>query len=108
MFKYSEREGTYAAKHLPDNISEEIKGKRLQEIIGLQQALSLQSNKHDIGKAFTVLAEGVSKKSSEELFGRNEQNKVIVFPKGNFNPGDYVKVKVTNCSSATLKGELTE
>ncbi len=108
MFKYSEREGTYAAKHLPDNVPEKVKGKRLQEIIDLQQTLSLQSNKRDIGKTFTVLAEGVSKKSSEELFGRNEQNKVIVFPKGKYKPGDYVKVKVTNCSSATLKGKLTE
>ncbi len=106
MFKYSEREGTYAAKHLPDNVPEEVKGKRLQEIIDLQQTLSLQSNKRDIGKTFTVLAEGVSKKSSEELFGRNEQNKVIVFPKGEYKPGDYVNVKVTNCSSATLRGEL--
>ncbi|WP_057952447.1 tRNA (N6-isopentenyl adenosine(37)-C2)-methylthiotransferase MiaB [Salinivirga cyanobacteriivorans] len=108
MFKYSEREGTYAAKHLKDNVPEETKTKRLQEIIALQQELSIKSNKADIGKKFAVLAEGVSKKSDQELFGRNEQNKVIVFPKGNYNPGDYVQVKVFDCSSATLKGSLVE
>lgn len=106
MFKYSEREGTYAAKHLPDNISEDVKSKRLEEIIQLQQELSLKSNQSDIGKVFEVLAEGVSKKSRDELYGRNQQNKVIVFPKGNYKPGDFVNVKVTACSSATLRGEL--
>jgi tRNA-2-methylthio-N6-dimethylallyladenosine synthase len=106
MFKYSERDGTYAAKHLPDNVSEEIKSKRLTEIIDLQQELSLKSNEADIGKVFEVLAEGVSKKSAEELYGRSQQNKVIVFPKGKYSPGDYVNVKVVSCSSATLKGEL--
>jgi len=108
MFKYSEREGTYAAKHLKDNVPEETKSKRLQQIIALQQELSLKSNKADIGKTFIVLAEGVSKKSDQELFGRNEQNKVIVFPKGNYNPGDSVQVKVYDCSSATLRGTLVE
>lgn len=108
MFKYSEREGTYAAKHLPDNVSEETKTRRLQEIIAMQRELSLKSNEADIGKTFTVLAEGISKKSSEELFGRNEQNKVIVFSRANYQPGDYVNVKVTTCSSATLRGELVK
>lgn len=106
MFKYSEREGTYAAKHLPDNVPESVKSKRLQEIIELQQTLSLESNKNDVGKTFKVLAEGLSKKSDQELFGRNEQNKVIVFPKAAHQPGDYVDVKVLSCSSATLRGEL--
>ncbi len=106
MFKYSEREGTYAAKHLKDNVPEAIKTARLQEIIALQQELSLKSNRADIGKNFVVLAEGISKKSDQELFGRNEQNKVIVFPKGNYSKGDYVKVNVTDCSSATLRGVL--
>lgn len=106
MFKYSEREGTYAAKHLPDNVPEEVKSSRLNEIIELQHELSLKSNEADIGKSFEVLAEGVSKKSASELYGRNQQNKVIVFPKGQFKPGDFVNVKVTSCSSATLKGGL--
>jgi tRNA-2-methylthio-N6-dimethylallyladenosine synthase len=106
MFKYSEREGTYAAKNLPDNVSEEVKSRRLKEIIDLQQELSKQSNEADVGKTFTVLAEGTSKKSDNELFGRNEQNKVVIFPKGNYKPGDYANVKVVSCSSATLRGEL--
>lgn len=106
MFKYSEREGTYAAKHLPDNVPEKVKSSRLNEIIELQHELSLKSNEADIGKSFEVLAEGVSKKSASELYGRNQQNKVIVFPKGQFKPGDFVNVKVTSCSSATLKGGL--
>ena len=106
MLKYSEREGTYAAKHLPDNVPEEVKSRRLNEIIKLQQELSLKSNEADIGKSFEVLAEGVSKKSAEELYGRNQQNKVVVFPKGQFKPGDYVNVKITSCSSATLRAEL--
>jgi len=108
MFKYSEREGTYAAKHLPDNVPEDVKSKRLEEIIALQHELSLKSNESDIGKVFEVLAEGVSKKSIDELYGRNQQNKVIVFPKGNYKPGDFVNVKVTACSSATLRGELID
>ncbi|MFO7864600.1 MAG: tRNA (N6-isopentenyl adenosine(37)-C2)-methylthiotransferase MiaB [Salinivirgaceae bacterium] len=108
MFKYSEREGTYAAKNLPDNVSEEVKSRRLKEIIDLQQELSKQSNEADVGKTFTVLAEGTSKKSDTELFGRNEQNKVVIFPKGNYKPGDYANVKVVSCSSATLRGELVK
>ncbi len=104
MFKYSERPGTYAAKNLPDNIPDEIKGKRLQEIIALQNSLSLKSNRADIGKVFEVLAEGLSKKSDQELFGRTSQNKVVVFPKQGFKAGDKVTVKITSCSSATLIG----
>lgn len=104
MFKYSERPGTYASKHLPDDISEEVKTKRLQEIIELQNKLSIQSNQNDIGKVFEVLVEGTSKRSKEELFGRTSQNKVVVFPKKNYNTGDFVSVKVTEVSSATLKG----
>jgi len=108
MFKYSERPGTYAAKNLPDDISEEIKSRRLQEIIALQQELSIQQNQKDIGKTFEVLAEGTSKKSQEELFGRTSQNKVVVFPKKDFTAGNLVKVKIRDCTSATLKGDLID
>ncbi|MGV8828037.1 MAG: tRNA (N6-isopentenyl adenosine(37)-C2)-methylthiotransferase MiaB [Breznakibacter sp.] len=108
MFKYSERPGTYASKHLPDDISEEVKTRRLQEIIELQGQLSLQSNLKDIGKSFEVLAEGTSKKSKEELYGRTSQNKVVVFPKGNYAPGDFIKVKITAATQATLIGELIQ
>nr|WP_321453206.1 tRNA (N6-isopentenyl adenosine(37)-C2)-methylthiotransferase MiaB [uncultured Carboxylicivirga sp.] len=104
MFKYSERPGTYASKHLEDNVPEDVKSRRLQEIIDLQTELSLENNKKDIGQTFEVLVEGTSKKSKEELFGRTSQNKVVVFPKENFKTGDLVKVKVTEASSATLKG----
>ena len=105
MFKYSERPGTYAAKHLPDNISEEEKVRRLTEIINLQNELSLESNKKDIGKEFEVLVEGYSKKSRENLFGRTSQNKVVVFPKKDYRIGQLVKVIVKEVSSATLIGE---
>lgn len=108
MFKYSERPGTYASKHLPDDISEEVKTRRLQEIIELQGRLSLQSNLNDVGSVFEVLAEGTSKKSKTELFGRTQQNKVVVFPKGNHTPGDFVKVKITSATQATLIGELIQ
>ena len=108
MFKYSERPGTYAHKHLPDNISEEEKVRRLTEIINLQNNLSLESNRRDIGKTFEVLVEGFSKKSREHLFGRTSQNKVVVFPKGGHRIGQYVMVKVIEVSSATLIGELAE
>nr|WP_319401643.1 tRNA (N6-isopentenyl adenosine(37)-C2)-methylthiotransferase MiaB [uncultured Carboxylicivirga sp.] len=104
MFKYSERPGTYASKHLEDNVPEDVKSRRLQEIIDLQTELSLENNKKDIGQTFEVLVEGTSKKSKEELFGRTSQNKVVVFPKENFKTGDLVKVKITQASSATLKG----
>jgi len=105
MFKYSERPNTLAAKKYADDIDEETKGRRLQEIIDLQQELSYQSNLLDLGKTFEVLVENVSKKSKEEMSGRNSQNKVIVFPASNCVPGDYVNVKVTSCTSATLRGE---
>ena len=105
MFKYSERPGTYAAKKLEDNVPEEVKARRLQEIIDLQQVLSKQSNEKDLGKEFTVLVEGVSKKSREQLFGRNEQNKVIIFDKQTHRIGQYVNVKVTGFTSATLLGK---
>lgn len=105
MFKYSERPGTYAAKKLEDNVPEEVKGRRLQEIIDLQLELSRQSNERDLGKEFMVLVEGVSKKSREQLFGRNEQNKVVIFDKMNHRIGQYVKVKVTGFTSATLLGQ---
>lgn len=105
MFKYSERPGTYAYKNLEDNIPEEIKSERLTKMIELQNQLSLKSNQKDIGKVFEVLVEGVSKKSEDELFGRSSQNKVIVFPKKDFKIGDFVQVKVTDCTQATMRGE---
>ena len=109
MFKYSERPGTYASKHLPDDVPEEIKIRRLNEMIELQNRLSAESNAKDVGKTFEVLAEGVSKRSKEQLFGRTEQNKVVVFDRGSHRIGDFVKVKITESSSATLKGvEVTE
>ncbi|HSV89165.1 MAG TPA: tRNA (N6-isopentenyl adenosine(37)-C2)-methylthiotransferase MiaB [Bacteroidales bacterium] len=105
MFKYSEREGTMAAKKFANDVPEEKKSKWLQEIIRLQQKLSLQSNKKDVGKSFEVLVEGKSKRSAEHLSGRNSQNKVVVFPSRDFLPGDYVLVKITSCTAATLLGE---
>ncbi len=108
MFKYSERKGTYASKFLKDDVSEEIKVRRLNEIIALQNKLSLESNRKCIGRMFEVLVEGVSKRSREELFGRTEQNRVVVFPKGNHHIGEFVNVVVEEASSATLKGKLTE
>ena len=108
MFKYSERPGTYASKHLPDNISEETKIARLNEMIALQNELSAISNKNDIGKTFEVLVEGRSKRSNEQFCGRTQQNKMMVFPKGNYKVGDLIKVKVVSTTSATLIGELAE
>ncbi len=105
MFKYSERKGTIAADKFKDDIPDETKGRRLKEIIELQQKLSKESNLKDIGKTFRVLVEGVSKKSDQKLSGRNSQNKVAVFPKKEFKPGDYVNVKIIECTSATLIGE---
>ena len=105
MFKYSERPGTYAADHLPDDVDEEVKSARLQEIISLQGEIGLASNRSDIGKVFDVLAEGTSKKSKVQLYGRNQQNKVIVFPMEDKKPGDIVRVVVTDCTGATLKGD---
>lgn len=106
MFKYSERPGTFAAIHLPDNIPEEVKIERLNRMIALQNDLSLRSNRRDIGKTFEVLVEGKSKRNPEELCGRTSQNKFVVFPRGGARPGDFVKVTVTDASSATLHGEL--
>ena len=106
MFKYSERPGTFAARHYADDVSEEEKIRRLNEIIALQNELSLESNRRDIGKTFEVLVEGYSKRSREQMCGRSQQNKMIVFPKGNAKPGDLVMVRVTDASSATLLGEL--
>lgn len=108
MFKYSERPNTLAAKKYKDDIDEETKGRRLQEIIDLQQELSYQSNLRNIGKTFEVLVENVSKKSSDELSGRNSQNKVIVFPSLAYKPGDYVKVTVDSCTTATLRGIIVD
>ncbi|MCF8296706.1 MAG: tRNA (N6-isopentenyl adenosine(37)-C2)-methylthiotransferase MiaB [Saprospiraceae bacterium] len=108
MFKYSERPDTAAEKRFDDDVTEEEKGKRLQQIIELQQKLSHKSNLKDIGKTFEVLAEGISKRSDEKLTGRSSQGKVVVFPKMNFKKGDYVMVKITDCTTATLRGEVVE
>ena len=108
MFKYSERPGTFASKHLPDNVPEEVKIERLNRMIALQNELSLESNRRDVGKEFEVLVEGVSKRSDNELFGRTSQNKVVVFPRGTHKPGDFIRVRVTDASSATLRGEVIE
>ena len=105
MFQYSERPGTKAAESLPDDVPAEIKNRRLNEIIALQNKLSLQSNKKDVGKVFEVLIEGSSKRSKEQLFGRTSQNKVCVFPAGKERVGDYVLVKIVSCTSATLIAE---
>lgn len=106
MFKYSERPGTKAQLELKDNVPDEIKTRRLNEIIELQGKLSGKSKQQDIGKTFEVLIEGVSKKSADELFGRTSQNKVVVFPKRNFVPGQYAHVRIKDCTSATLIGEI--
>ncbi len=106
MFKYSERPGTFASKHLPDNVSEEVKIDRLNRMIALQNELSAESNRRDVGKEMEVLVEGRSKRSADEHFGRTSQNKVVVFPKGETKPGDFVRVRILDASSATLRGEL--
>lgn len=108
MFKYSERPGTFASRHYPDDIAEEEKIRRLNEIIALQNQLSLASNKRDVGKTFEVLVEGYSKRSREQMCGRTQQNKMIVFPKGNTKPGDFVLVRVLEATSATMLGEIVE
>lgn len=107
MFKYSERSGTYAAKHLKDDVPDEVKTARLEEVIALQRELSYESHRRDIGKTFEVLAEGPSKRSDEHFFGRNSQNKVIVFPKEGTQPGQLLNVTVNNCTTATLLGKIT-
>jgi tRNA-2-methylthio-N6-dimethylallyladenosine synthase len=106
MFKYSERPGTYASSNMKDDVPEEIKVRRLNEVIELQNKISARCKSRDLGKTYEVLAEGISKKSDQELFGRNSQNKVVVFPKGNYSKGDFVTVKVVRCTSATLIGEI--
>ncbi len=106
MFKYSQRPGTYADENLADDISEEVKTARLTEIISLQTQLSAQSNGRDVGKTFEVLVEGESKRSAEQMFGRTSQNKVVVFDRHDIQVGDYVQVRITSTSSATLMGEV--
>ena len=108
MFKYSERPGTHASKHLPDDIPEEVKIRRLNEIIALQNRLSAEANERCVGKTYEVLVEGVSKRSKDQLFGRTEQNRVVVFDRGEHRIGDFVNVLITECSSATLKGEAID
>ena len=105
MFKYSERPGTYASKHLPDDVPEEVKIRRLNELIQLQTDISAEQNKKDEGREFDVLVEGFSKRSREQLCGRTEQNKMVVFPKGIHHIGETVRVRITGSTSATLLGE---
>jgi tRNA-2-methylthio-N6-dimethylallyladenosine synthase len=107
MFKYSERPGTYASKHLPDDVPGEVKIRRLNELIQLQTEMSALQNKKDEGKEFDVLVEGFSKRSREQLCGRTEQNKMVVFDKGSHHIGETVKVKITGSTSATLLGEIS-
>ena len=106
MFKYSERPGTYASRHLADDVSEAEKVRRLEELIALQNELSAESNRRCVGREYEVLVEGVSKRSREQLFGRTEQNKVVVFDRGGHRPGELVRVRITGSSSATLQGEV--
>ena len=108
MFKFSMRPNTYAAKHLQDDIPDDVKTRRLEEIIALQGEIALENNQKEIGKTFEVLIEGVSHRSDQQLFGRNSQNKVIVFERGDLHPGQYANVKVTRCTSATLIGEVVD
>ena len=105
MFKYSERPGTFSERHFEDDITEEEKTRRLNEIIALQNELSAESNRRDVGNEFEILVEGESKRSAEQLCGRTSQNKMVVFDRGNHQAGDYVRVRITGCSSATLLGE---
>ena len=108
MFKYSERPGTYAAKHLPDNVPEAEKIRRLNELIALQTEISAQRNAAEVGNVFDVLVEGFSKRSRQQLCGRTEQNKMVVFDKGNHHIGQTVRVKITDSTSATLMGEALD
>ncbi len=108
MFKYSERPGTYASKHLPDDIPEETKIRRLNEIIALQNQLSLESNQRDVGKVFEVLVEGFSKRSKEQFYGRTSGYKTVVFPRQGHRIGELINVRVVSCSAATLIGEIAE
>jgi tRNA-2-methylthio-N6-dimethylallyladenosine synthase len=106
MFRYSERPGTKAARKYKDDVPEEIKSLRLNEIIALQNELSARSKKADIGKIHEVLIEGTSKRSADQLSGRNSQNKVVIFPKGVSGIGEYVRVLIEKCTSATLIGKI--
>ena len=108
MFKYSERPGTHAQKHLPDNISEEEKVRRLNEIIALQTQLSLESNQREVGKVVEVLVEGFSKRSKDDMYGRTSQYKTVVFPREGRHVGELVKVEITEASAATLKGKIAK
>lgn len=105
MFKYSERPNTFSARHFADDVPDEVKGRRLNEIIALQNELSIESNRRDVGKEFIILVEGESKRSPEQLCGRTSQNKMVVFDRGDHKAGDYVRVRITGSSSATLFGE---
>lgn len=105
MFKYSERPNTFSARHFTDDVPDEVKGRRLNEIIALQNELSIESNRRDVGKEFIILVEGESKRSPEQLCGRTSQNKMVVFDRGDHKAGDYVRVRITGSSSATLFGE---
>lgn len=105
MFKYSERPNTFSARHFTDDVPDEVKGRRLNEIIALQNELSVESNRRDVGKEFIILVEGESKRSPEQLCGRTSQNKMVVFDRGDHKAGDYVRVRITGSSSATLFGE---
>ncbi len=105
MFKYSERPGTFAQRHMPDDVPDAVKSARLTEIIALQGELSLASNRRDVGREFEVLAESVSHKRDDQLAGRTSQNKVVVFDRRDWRPGDYVRVRITGCTPVTLIGE---
>jgi tRNA-2-methylthio-N6-dimethylallyladenosine synthase len=106
MFKFSMRPNTFAAKHMQDDVPDDVKTRRLEEIIAIQGEIALENNQKEIGKVFEVLIEGISHRSEQQLFGRNSQNKVIVFERGNLHPGQYANVRVTRCTSATLIGEV--
>lgn len=108
MFKYSERPGTYASKHLPDDVPEEVKLRRLSELINIQTEISAERNRQDVGKTFDVLIEGFSKRSREQLMGRTEQNKAVVVDKGNHHIGETIPVEITSSTSATLLGKVKE
>ena len=108
MFKYSERPGTLASKHMPDNVAEEVKIDRLNRMIALQNELSAESNRKDVGRTFDVLVEGISKRSRDQFVGRTQQNKTVVFPRGNYRVGDIVSVTIDESSSATLIGHLAK
>lgn len=108
MFKYSERPGTYASRHLPDDVPEDVKVRRLNELIALQNELSAESNRRCVGRTYDVLLEGVSKRSREQLYGRTEQNKVVIVDRNNLHIGQTVSVRITESSSATLKGVVVE